>query len=140
VLFAAARSLRLASIAACLITIASFTLFAVNQTSSASAHQQGVLNGEAGVPSPENAVTAQPAGTAQAAGSALTRNSGSSSSHEDEAHRVIDDASNALTSPFSGVTAGSSSQWAIRGVKLLLALAVYGFGLAFAARVVRARV
>jgi hypothetical protein len=134
VLFVAARTMRLASIAACLITIASFALFAVGQTNSASAHQQNVLNGQAPVSSPEAAGSTQPTTPAQPAGA----NSGTS--HKDTAHRVIDEASNALTSPFSGVTAGWSSQWTIRGVQLLLALALYGFALGFVARVVRARV
>jgi hypothetical protein len=125
VLFAAARALRLASIAACLVTIASFAIFVVNQTSSASAHQQSVLNGEA-----------PPASSSQSSGPAPK----AGSSHEDSAHRAIDDVSNALTSPFSGVTAGWSSQWTIRGVKLLLALALYGFALGFVARVIRVRV
>ena len=136
--FVAARSLRLASIAACLIAIASFALFAVNQTNSASAHQQDVLSGEVPLTSPETA-TAQPTST-QPAGSAQPRGSAPSTKREGTAHRVIDEASNAITSPFAGVTSGWSSQWTIRGVKLLLVLAVYGFGLGFVARVVRARV
>jgi hypothetical protein len=37
------------------------------------------------------------------------------------------------------VTSGSSSQWAIRGVNVLLALIVYGFGVGFLARVIRIR-
>ena len=137
--FVAARSLRLASIAACLIAIASFALFAVNQTSSASAHQQGVLSGEVPLSSPENTATAQPP-SAQPGGSTQPRGSAASTKHEGSAHRVIDEASNAITSPFAGVTSGWSSQWTIRGVKLLLVLAVYGFGLGFVARMVRARV
>jgi hypothetical protein len=139
VVFVAARSLRLASIAACLIAIASFALFAVNQTSSASAHQQGVLNGEVPLASPENAATAQPTST-QPAGSTHPRGSAPSTKREGTARRLIDEASNAITSPFAGVTTGWNSQWTIRGVKLLLVLAVYGFGLGFVARVVRARV
>ena len=117
--------MRLASLAICLVAIASFGLFVVNQTGSASAHQQVELNG--GVPP----TTAAPTGTSPAQ---------PSSGHESSLHRAIDDASNAFTSPFSGVTAGSSSQWVIRGVNLLLALIVYGFGLGFLARVIRVRV
>ncbi len=55
-------------------------------------------------------------------------------------HRTIDEASEELTSPFAGLVSGSSSEWVIRGVKLLLALAVYGFGLSYLARVLRVRV
>jgi hypothetical protein len=109
--------LRLASIVICLIVIASFAIFVVNQTSSASTHQQEEVSGHVKTASPH----------------------ASSSTHESTVHKAIDDASNELTSPFSGITSGSSSQWAIRGVNLLLALIVYGFGLGFLARVVRVR-
>jgi hypothetical protein len=106
--------MRLASIVICLIVIASFAIFVVNQTSSASTQQQEAVSGR---------VAAQRG----------------SSTHESSVHKAIDDASDELTSPFSGITSGSSSQWAIRGVNLLLALIVYGFGLGFLARVVRVR-
>ena len=45
-----------------------------------------------------------------------------------------------LTSPFSGIVSASSSEWADHGVRLLLALLVYGFGLGFLARALRVRV
>jgi hypothetical protein len=124
VLFSFARLLRLASVVICLIAIASFVLFVVNQTSTASTRQQEVLNG------PTTAATANP----------QTTRSSNSAPHKSAMRRAIDDASNALTSPFSGVTAGSTSQWVIRGANLLLALIVYGFGLGFIARVIRVRV
>jgi hypothetical protein len=60
-------------------------------------------------------------------------------SHTGSVHKAIDEASNTLTSPFAGVTAGSTSQWAIRGANLLLALVVYGFGLGFLARLIAVR-
>jgi hypothetical protein len=126
--FAAARVLRLASIAACLVTIASFALFVVDQTGSASAHQQSVLNSETA------AGSAQPGGSTQPAGSTA------GATRKDTAHKVVDESSDALTAPFSGLTSGWSSEWLIRGVKLLLALALYGFGLGFVARVIRVRV
>ena len=130
-LFPLARILRLASVVICLIVIASFALFVINQTSSASAHQQQVLNGEANAPSTTGAAGAS--GTAN-------RPNGTSAAHKGSVRAAIDDVSNALTSPFSGVTAGTSSEWAIRTVRLALALAVYGFGLAFLARTLRVRV
>jgi hypothetical protein len=108
--------MRLASVVICLITIASFALFAINQTGTASAHQQQELNGE-------TTSTSKPA-----------------AEHEGGLRRAIDDASNAITSPFAGVVNGSHSEWTQRIVKLLLALAVYGFGLAFLARFIRVRV
>jgi hypothetical protein len=125
VLSSLARALRLASVVACLIVIASFALFVVNQTSSASAHQQQELNGTTSVSG------GQPA---QAASTPLKHGKNSS------LRTRIDDASEAITSPFSGVSSGWSSQWVIRGVNLLLALVVYGFGLGFLARVIRVRV
>jgi hypothetical protein len=121
VLSSLAGALRLASLAICLVAIASFGLFVVNQTSSASAHQQGLVNSAA--PTPTAASPAK-----------------SSSGQESSVHRAIDDTSNAFASPFSGVTAGSSSEWVIRGANLLFVLIVYGFGLGFLARVIRVRV
>jgi hypothetical protein len=101
--------------------IASFALFAINETKSASGRQQEELRG--GVPA---ATTGSHSGT-------------SAPKHESAVHEAIDEASSKLTSPFSGVLS-SSSEWATRGGKLLLALLVYGFGLGFLARVLRVRV
>ena len=47
---------------------------------------------------------------------------------------MIDEVAGKLTSPFSGITAGSTSQWVIRGVGTLMALLVYGVGLGYLAR------
>jgi hypothetical protein len=116
VLFSIVRLLRLASLVICVIVIASFAIFVVNQSKSASAHQtQEIVSGNA---------------TAKTV----------TSTHEGSVHKTIDEASEQLTSPFAGVVSGSSSEWVIRGVKLLLALAVYGFGLSYLARVLRVRV
>jgi hypothetical protein len=108
----------------CLVVIASFTVFAVNQTSSASAHQQEVLNDEVAKPS-----------TAAVSGARAS----SSHSHESGVHEAIDEASKAFTSPFDGITAGWSSEWLIRSANLGLALLVYGFGLGYLARLIRVR-
>ena len=102
----------------CAIVIASFAVFAIDQTKGASDRQQKVLNGQA-VEGP---------------------GAKSGGSHEGGVHKAIDEASGQLTSPFSGVLSGSSSEWAIRSVKLLLALLVYGFGLGFLARFLAVRV
>lgn len=113
-----ASALRLASFVLCLIVLASFALFAINQTSDASAHQQDELNGQ-------------------------TTTAGSTSSApraKSTARKAIDEASEAITSPFSAATDATSSQWLIHGIDLLLALLVYGFGLGFLARVIRVRV
>jgi hypothetical protein len=108
--------LRLASFLLCLIVIVSFALFAINQTGNASTHQQRELNNE-----PTTSSTNE---GAPSKGSARER---------------IDEASEAVTSPFDAATNGMSSQWAIRGTDLALALVVYGFGLGFIARMIRVR-
>jgi hypothetical protein len=114
------RLLRLASLVICVIVVASFAIFVVDQSKSASAHQTQEI----------------------ATGSTTAKTSGSTNSTagEGSVHKTIDEASEQLTSPFAGVVSGSSSEWVIRGVKLLLALAVYGFGLGYLARVLRVRV
>lgn len=110
-----ARVLRLASIAICLIAVASFATFALDQTSSASNHQQAKVN-EAAPPGLQVATT------------------GSTSAHKSALHEALDEAFSALSSPFSGLTSSSSSQWTIQAVDTLLVLLVYGFGLGFLAR------
>lgn len=116
-----ARVLRLASIAISLIAIASFVTFALDQTGSASTHQQTKVN------------EAAPAGTA------TTGSSKSKPGHKSALHEALDKAFSTLASPFSGVTSGSSSQWTIQIVDTLLVLFVYGFGLSFLARLLPGR-
>ena len=116
--------LRLASIVICLIVVASFAIFAVDQTRGASSHQQ------------EAVANSTPA----TAGTGAARASATSSGHESALHSAVDEVSNRLTSPFAGITAGSSSEWVVHGANLLLALLIYGFGLGFLARVIRVRV
>lgn len=110
------RLLRLASFVICLIVIASFAIFVVDQSKTASAHQ-----------------------TQEIVGGPLVKTT-KSTARPGSVHKAIDEASEQLTSPFAGLVSGSSSEWVIRGVKLLLALAVYGFGLGYLARVLRVRV
>ena len=102
--------------AICLILILSFIVFAVNQTKTASGHQREVL-GE----------------------SSAAIHQGSSTSKESSIHRDLAEAFFERTSPFAGIVSGSS-EWADRSVRLILALLLYGFGLAFLARVLRVRV
>lgn len=106
------RVMRLASLVICVIVAVSFLVFAVDQTKAGSNHQQAELNG--------------------------TASSSTQSSHEGSLHKALTETANTLTSPFSGIIS-SSSEWASRGVKLLLALVVYGFGLGYLARVLRVR-
>jgi hypothetical protein len=106
----------------CLIVIVSFVLFAVDQTSSASAHQQAVVN------------AAAPGAPAAAAQQPATSNDSKSS-----VRSTIDEASEAITSPFSFATESTSSEWLSRGIALVLTLLVYGFVLSFVARTIRVR-
>ena len=113
------KVIRIASFVICLIVIGSFVAFAADQTKSASNHQTEEL-GE------------RPASSSSASGGA--------SKHENGFHKALEEASRELTSPFAGIVSGSSSEWLIRSVKLILALLVYGFGLGFLARALRVRV
>ncbi len=107
------KTLRVASIALCLLVALSFLLFAVNQTSTASGHQQAELAG----------------------GSAVAQSHGGHA-QERGFHRSVDEVAEAVTSPVSGL---SSSAWAEHGLRLLFALLVYGFALGYLARVLRVR-
>jgi hypothetical protein len=128
---AIASFLRLASILLCLIVGVSFALFAISQTSDASAHQQRELNGEIAPP--------QEGGTAAEAAAAAKRSSTSGQAGKGSARRVVDEVAEAVTTPFSGLVDGSSSEWLKRGALLALTLTIYGFGLSFIARVIRVR-
>lgn len=125
-----AGALRLASIVLCLIVTVSFGLFAIDQTSSASAHQQRELNGE--IPPPQEGETPTEAATKQKASTDGQAAGGST-------RRTIDEAAEAVTSPFSALTDNAGSEWLKRGLLLMLTLAVYGFGLSFLARAIRMR-
>ena len=114
------RVLRVASVALCLIVAASFLVFAVDQTKGASQHQQEELTGP-------SASTAHKSTSAQTGGE-----------QEGSVHKALTETSNALTSPFNSIIS-SSSEWATRGVRLLLALLIYGFGLGYLARIMRVR-
>jgi len=114
----AVRLLRSASLIVCLIVAASFLLFVVDQTKSASGHQQ------------EKLAQAGPPGTSS---------SGSSANHEGSIRSTLTEVSNDLTAPFAGL-ASSSSEWADRGIRLVLALLVYGVGIGYIVRVVQVRV
>jgi hypothetical protein len=108
--------LLLASRIVCLIVIAAFVVFVVNQTSTASTHQQNeVLEGSS---SAQSTAKTKP---------------------ESTVHRTLDEASNTLTSPFAGAVSGSHSQWTIHIVRTVLALLVYGLGVAFLVRFIRVR-
>lgn len=111
---AIARVLRLASIAISAIAILYFASFALDQTSTASSHQQAQLGGS------------EPA---SGSSGAATKKSG--------LHEAIDNAFEKLVSPFAGVVSDTSGAWAVHIVDTLLVLGIYGFGLAFAARLLK---
>jgi hypothetical protein len=108
------RVIRIASLIICAIVIASFAIFAITRTRTASDQQTAAVTNQA----------------------APAQRSG----HESAVHRNIEEASNTLTTPFAGIVSEADSEWASRGVRLLLALVVYGFGLSYIARVLRVRV
>jgi len=108
--------MRLASIVACLIVVVAFALFVVSQAGEASTHQLETLG------APPASKLPGSKGAVPVKATLRTR---------------IDEVSNKITSPFSGVTSGSSSRWTINGVNLLLTLVVYGFGVGFLVRVLR---
>jgi hypothetical protein len=92
-------------------------VFALDRTKTASNDQTEAISGRHAASSSKNA----------------------NGAHEGGLHKAIDETSEHLTSPFAGVISGSDSEWANRGVRLLLALVVYGFGLGFLARTLRVR-
>jgi hypothetical protein len=119
-----ARVIKLASLALCLVAIASFALFVINRTSHASAHQQAEVNGETA------------AGGGGEPSSPIAPDNGG---RKGSARRTIDDVAEAVESPFAALTEGSSSEWVIHSVQLAIALVVYGFGLGYIARSIRVR-
>ena len=105
----------LASRIVCLIVIAWFVVFAVDQSKGAATHQLGEL---AGTPQRSQAQTpAKPAG----------------------ATKVLDEVTKTVTSPFASITSGRSP-WAAHGLDTLLVLLVYGFGVGSLPRLVRLRI
>jgi hypothetical protein len=115
--------LRTAAFVASAIVLVSFGLFAIDETRDASNRSV------AGIAGLEATRAADPTASEERA-----RERAHSKPRE-----VIDDADDILVTPFAPVTADSSSSWARRGIPTLLALIVYGFGLAFLARFMHGR-
>ena len=116
------RLVRFASLVACLIVIASFVAFVVDEAGAGSTHQQEVVSAAA-----PGSRTAEPS-------------SGVKKAPEGAVRRGLDDASEVVTAPFSGITAGWSSEWLIHGADVLLTLIIYGFAVGFVVRTIRVRV
>jgi hypothetical protein len=125
------RLLRFASFLICTIVVLSFGAFVIEQTRSASNHQQEQISGHPSAPSARSTISDDAHG-----GAART----DTRARVGSVRKALDEASAGLTSPFAGVLASSNSEWATRGAKLLLALILYGFGLGYLARVLRVRV
>jgi hypothetical protein len=105
------RALRLVSVACCLLVVMSFAMFADDQLSTASRHQQNEL-----------VTSATPATTA------------SNQTHQrGQPGRFIDGAASELTAPFRMIVE-SANLWVQHGLETVFALAVYGLGLGFLAR------
>lgn len=105
----------LASRIVCLIVIAWFAVFVVNQSKAAASQQVQELAG-----TPQHAQT-----------HAAVKHGGLTKS--------LDEVAKAVTAPFASVTSGRSP-WAAHGLDTLLVLLFYGFGVGFLARLVRLRV
>jgi hypothetical protein len=110
--------LRTAAIAASAIVLVSFALFALDETREASKSSVAAIEGL------DATRSANPSDREERA--------------RERAHskvrEAIDDADDILVAPFAPLADDSSSSWARRGIPTLLALVVYGFGLAFLAR------
>lgn len=111
------RVLSLVSIALCLVILASFGLFALDETRGASERQAS----EVGRTQPTEVPTLPEA-----------------SPRHGQPRRFIDGAAHTLLSPFGSIVT-SGSAWARRTVPTLIGLALYGFLLGYLARSLRAR-
>jgi hypothetical protein len=104
-------ALRLIALVCAAFVLVSFALFARDQFSGASTHQQQQIDSGA----PRVPGVAPPP------------------KRHGQPRRFIDDAARTLESPFAHVV-DSSDGWVKHGVPTLLGIALYGFGLGFAAR------
>jgi hypothetical protein len=110
--------LRTAAIVASAIVLVSFGLFAIDETRDASDRSVAAITGL------EATRSADP----------TAREERARERAHSKVREAIDDADDVLVTPFAPLTEGSSSSWVRRGIPTLLALVVYGFGLAFLAR------
>ncbi len=104
----------LASRIVCLVVLAWFVVFAVDQSKVAANHQLGELAGTT-----QHVQSKPPA-------------------KQSSATKTLDQVAKVVTSPFAGLTSGRSP-WVIHGLDLLLVLLIYGFGVGFLIRIVRLR-
>jgi hypothetical protein len=109
------RVLVLLAFGCCTLVLLSFGLFALDQASGASKRQQSEI--AAGVAPDTSGIN------------------GTSPEHK-QPRRFIDGAAKSLTTPFRSVV-HSSSTWVLEIAPLIMALAVYGFGIGYIARYFR---
>jgi len=112
--------LRLVAVCTCALVALSFAMFAADEMDRGSKTQQQAIDAGSGVTGP----SIPPAPTPE---EEAVREKQHSSARE-----AIDDANDVLVSPFSDVVT-SKSNWVNHGVPALLALLVYGVGLAMLA-------
>jgi hypothetical protein len=105
------RGLTLVSFICCGLVFASFAMFATDQLSGASKHQVAQI--ASGAPTSPGVTPTGP--------------------HHSQVRRFIDNAANALTSPFRSIFQ-SSSEWAKHLFTMVCALLLYGLGLGYLAR------
>lgn len=117
------RTLRAASVIACLLVLAGWTLFALDETRTASQASAAEVAGRAAARAPD------PSPRQERAREAI----------HSRPRELIDDANDVLLAPFAGLVDGSSDRWVRRSVPMLLALVLYGFGLGYLARFARGR-
>lgn len=102
----------LASRIVCLLVIAWFVVFAVNQSKAAASHQLHELEG-----SSHQAPAPRPG-------------------KQSSATKTLDEVTKVVTTPFSGLTSGRSL-WVAHGLDLLLVLLIYGLGVGLIVRLIR---
>jgi len=115
--------LRVAAMLACACILLSFLLFALDESSTASKRSQDAIAGRSASrttdPSPQQERARERA--------------------HSQPREVVDDINDVLMAPFTWAEPEGRDRWARRGVPLLVALVVYGFGLGFLARFAHGR-
>ncbi len=113
------RPLRYIAVLASAIVLVSFSLFAIDETRSASVQSRAAIASQ------------EVSGRDPEAAAAVER---LRESRHSAVRERIDDANDVLTRPFSGLVSNSQSIWMRRTVPALLALLLFGAGFAFLAR------
>lgn len=113
--------LRIAGVLASAVVVLSFVLFAIDEAGHASRRATDAIAGLQAARSPDPSPREERA--REAAHGAV--------------REAVDDVDDVLVAPFAPIVSGYDSAWVRRGVPALLAVLVYGVGLAFVARRLR---